>query len=105
MGCLRRRSECCWRVSVFAGGFTAEAAEAIADEDEDTLYSLESLRSNLLSSVVVRQRANHHVSLLQTVADFASAKLVEVGETAKTAVQAAHARYFLGYSDDMVAKR
>ncbi|MCB8943387.1 MAG: AAA family ATPase [Ardenticatenaceae bacterium] len=72
------------KLTVFRGGFTRAAAEAVADA------SLRSL-SLLVDKSFVQREGNGRYQIHETLQQFA-AEAMEAGE--KTAVQQAHARYF-----------
>ena len=82
------------RLSVFVGGFTLEAAEAVcnADGKQDILEGLTSLVDN---SLIRREEAHEgepRFSMLETIRAYAVERLAERGET--SALQASHAQYF-----------
>ncbi|MGK2856805.1 MAG: protein kinase domain-containing protein [Thermoanaerobaculia bacterium] len=93
------------RVSVFAGGFTLEAAEEVcAAPGGDTLERL----ASLVDKSFVRQDAasdgEPRFSLLETIRDFGRDRLAESGETA--AIREKHARCFarLAHQADEASK-
>jgi predicted ATPase/class 3 adenylate cyclase len=79
------------RLSVFAGGFSLEAAEQVGGEDADVMDLLDSL---VRKSLVTTERAGNEVryGLLETIRQFGEEQLGESGEA--EAVRARHARYF-----------
>ncbi|MGQ0466651.1 MAG: LuxR C-terminal-related transcriptional regulator, partial [Sporichthyaceae bacterium] len=85
------------RLSVFAGGFTLSAVEAVcADENLAALRVLDLLDALVAKSLVVLDAEHVGTSrfrLLETVRAFAARKLDEAGETA--AVRDAHLRHYL----------
>ena len=90
------------RCSVFAGGFDLEGACAIAgcDDDVATLNLLDALvRKSLL--VVDRSSGRARYSMLETIRQFAEEQLVASGEA--DSARDAHARYFTGREDDVLA--
>lgn len=69
------------RLSVFAGGATFEAAEAVAEADLDTLASV------VNKSLVVRREGLRHeprFAMLETISEFAREQLTESGEREAT---------------------
>jgi predicted ATPase len=74
------------RLSVFAGSFTLESAEAVADSD---LWTLESL----LSKSLVRRWSSDRFGLLETIREYAREQLEDAGESERFA--AAHAQHYL----------
>jgi tetratricopeptide (TPR) repeat protein len=90
------------RCSVFAGGFDLESACAVMGSDDDfaTLDLLDALvRKSLL--VADRSSGRTRFSMLETIRQFAEEQLVARG--AATEVRAAHARYFAGRENDILA--
>jgi predicted ATPase/DNA-binding SARP family transcriptional activator len=93
------------RLSVFAGGFTLEAAEAICGAtsaagaeqlDDEVLDVLSSLIAKSLVAVEAGEGAVRY-HLLETVRQYAGERLAEAGET--EAMRAAHAAYFLAVAE------
>lgn len=89
------------RLSAFAGGFTLEAAEAIGEGVEfggsgDVLACLAQLVDKSLV-VVDRVAEPTRYHLLDTIRQYASAKLEETGEAAATHRQ--HARHYLAQAE------
>jgi predicted ATPase len=72
------------RLSVFAGGWLLEDAEAVCDADPDTLGSL-------IDKSLVASRGSR-LSMLETIRQFAAEKLEEAGEA--RAVRRRHAEHF-----------
>jgi predicted ATPase/DNA-binding SARP family transcriptional activator len=84
------------RLSVFAGGFTLEAAEAVgAGEHADEMDVLELLGHLVDKSMVSLEKQTGAVRyrLLETVRDYIRAKLVDAGEADTARRQ--HANFFL----------
>jgi predicted ATPase/class 3 adenylate cyclase len=76
-------------VSVFAGGCTLDAAEAVTMADLDTLQAL-------LDKSLVRRRENRFW-MLETIREFAMERLEESGEA--TEVRRRHAEHFLALAE------
>jgi predicted ATPase len=73
-------------LSVFSGGCTLEAAQAVADADLDTMQSL--VEKSLL------RFSNERYWMLETIREYAREQLDEAGESAGRRER--HARYYLG---------
>jgi predicted ATPase len=90
------------RLSVFSGGCTFEAAEAVcravAEPTVDVLNGLASLVDKNLLRREVGARGELRVSMLQTVREFGWEELVGSGEARLT--QDAHARYYLHLAEE-----
>jgi predicted ATPase/DNA-binding CsgD family transcriptional regulator len=89
------------RLGVFVGGFTLEAAEAIAaDALHQTIDVLESLASLVDKNLVISEpdgEGGHRFRLLESVRDFALEQVTRCDEG--EAVAYAHARYFLDLAE------
>jgi predicted ATPase len=72
------------RLSVFAGGFTFEAAEEVCDADVETLESL--VEKNLV------RREGDRFTMLETIREFASELFAQTEE--RDRVRLAHARHY-----------
>ena len=87
------------RLAVFAGGWTLEAAEAVASDDivrdADVLDLLSALVDKSLVSV---EPEGGRYRLLETVRQYAQERLDESGEV--DAVRARHLGYFLGFAEE-----
>ncbi len=90
------------RCSVFAGGFDLAAACAIADSG-DELAVLDLLDALVRKSLLVagQSTARTRYSMLETIRQFAEEQLVGSGEADHT--RDAHAHYFAGREDDVLA--
>jgi len=89
------------RLSVFAGGFTLEAAESVcAGQDLERDAVLESLSYLMDKSLVVvaEQDGEVHYRLLETVRQYGREKLSESGETEK--FRERHAGYYLVLAEE-----
>lgn len=84
---------CLARLGVFWGGWTLEAAEAICGDDVAMTDAIASLLDKSLVQVSDDGRGEPRFMMLETIREFALARLSERGETQD--VQARHARYFL----------
>ena len=85
------------RLSVFAGGFTLDAAAAVCADDIVTAGDIEVLVARLVDkSLVVTQRRSGptpRFSLLRPVAEYAAGRLDEAGETAMARTR--HSRWLV----------
>ena len=94
------------RLSVFAGGFTLEAAEAVcAGEDlerEEVLNLLTALADKSLVLVAEQQRSEARYRLLETVRQYGREKLNESGE--EPAIKRHHANFFLKLAEQVEPK-
>jgi predicted ATPase/DNA-binding SARP family transcriptional activator len=92
------------RLSVFAGGFTLEAAEAVCAGDEVQSAQMLDLLTRLVDkSLVVTEylAADTRYRLLETIRQYAGEKLIEAGE--KGSIRDQHLRFFLRLAE--VAER
>jgi predicted ATPase/DNA-binding CsgD family transcriptional regulator len=84
------------RLSVFVGGFTLEAAEAIVGEtgsqDIGVLDSIASLVGKSLVQLVEGPSGEPRYQMLETIREYAQERLAQSGETEMLGQQ--HARYF-----------
>ena len=90
------------RLSVFAGGFGLDAAEAVCGSGGlDVLDVADLLGSLVDKSLVVAEPAGAGLRyrLLETVRLFAAERLVEIGEAEAAAVTAAHCAHFLSVAE------
>ncbi|MBA3376635.1 MAG: adenylate/guanylate cyclase domain-containing protein [Actinobacteria bacterium] len=79
------------RLSVFAGGCTLDAAEAVCDGDLDTVASL--VDKSLL------RKSGDRFWMLETIREFSSEQLDESGEAEKT--RRRHAEFFLDHAPSL----
>ena len=86
-------------LSVFAGGFSLEAAEAVVGDD--VLLQLGSLRDKSLVVPRASSDGAPRFGLLETISEYALARLRERGE--EDEVRALHARYFMEVAERRVA--
>jgi predicted ATPase/class 3 adenylate cyclase len=94
------------RLSVFAGGFGLDAAEAVCGSgDLDALDVADLLGSLVDKSLVVAEPAGETLRyrLLETIRLFAAERLVEAGEDEAAAVAAAHCAHFLSVAEAAAA--
>lgn len=89
------------RLAVFAGGFTPEAVEAIADTDGRRVISVIDGLSVLVEHSLVRRLGGEledaRFGLLETIHEYASSRLVASGEDLATRER--HAAYFTALAD------
>lgn len=87
------------RLSVFAGGASLEAVEAICGDDAvpDVLDTLSSLLEKSLLVSVVATDGHPRLQLLQVVRDYAAERLAERGEVAR--LRELHARFFAAMAE------
>lgn len=84
---------CLCRFSVFRGGWTLEAAEAVCGDDKDVLDTLAALVDHSLVQSNHLETEEVRFNLLETVREFALTRLNERGEFDWVQIQ--HAQYFL----------
>lgn len=84
------------RLSVFAGGWTLEAAEAVCSRDDD-LDVLDTLTALVGRSLVQRER-NGRFSMLTTIREYAAERLSASGDAQRIAK--GHARYILQFVEN-----
>ncbi len=93
------------RVAVFRGGWTLEGLEAVCAGDDLTgeavLESFELLLDNSLAHEA-EALGEPRFSMLETVREFAHEHLVASGES--TSIEAAHARYMVGFVEDIAPR-
>ena len=81
------------RLSVFVGGFSLDAAEAVCDAELDVLASL-------VDKSLVRESLGR-LGLLETIREFATTKLADSGEAAQ--LRRRHAEYYVGFVEQLEA--
>jgi predicted ATPase/class 3 adenylate cyclase len=86
-------------LSVFAGGCTLAAAEAVAGSDLD---SLESLLDKSLIRHRIDEAGNDRYWLLETIREFAASRLSVAGEAERAAAR--HMEFFLMYAPQLLGR-
>ena len=89
------------RLSVFAGGFTLEAAEAVCPGENIREAEVLELLTSLVDESLVQVDQQHGESrygLLETIKQYALERLEESGEAGL--IRERHARYFLGLAEE-----
>jgi predicted ATPase/class 3 adenylate cyclase len=89
------------RLSVFAGGWTFEAAEGVCGGDDDVLDSLTHLVDKSLVTVDEQDQGARY-RLLETIRQYARDKLLESGESA--ALRDRHLDFFVGFAEEAEPK-
>jgi predicted ATPase len=84
-----------WRLGVFAGPFSFEAVESLADTPEDALPLLEALVDSSLVRQLERSGRSYFV-LLATVREYALERLEEHGRVGE--LRSRHADYYRGWA-------
>ncbi len=90
------------RLSVFAGGFGLDAAEAVCGSGDLDVLDVAALLGSLVDkSLVVAEPAGESLRyrLLETIRLFAAERLVEAGDDQAAAVAAAHCAHFLAVAE------
>ena len=94
------------RLSVFAGGFGLDAAEAVCGSGGLDVLDVAALLGSLVDkSLVVAEPASTALRyrLLETIRLFAAERLVEAGDEQAAAVAAAHCAHFLSVAETAAA--
>jgi predicted ATPase/class 3 adenylate cyclase/Tfp pilus assembly protein PilF len=94
------------RLSVFAGGFGLDAAEAVCGSGRLDVLDVAGLLGSLVDkSLVVAEPAGGTLRyrLLETIRLFAAERLVETGQAEAAAVAAAHCAHFLAVAEQAAA--
>jgi len=88
------------RLSVFEGGFSLEAAEAVlGDDGVDSPWPPDLLRSLRHKSLVATMDGEERLRLLESIREYASEKLIERGEA--SVIQRRHIAYFLAEAEEL----
>jgi predicted ATPase/class 3 adenylate cyclase len=82
------------RLSVFSGGWTLEAAEAVCGPDLDVLDGLASLVDDSLVRRSELPDGSLRFSMLETIREFATARLEALDDRDREAIRRAHAAFF-----------
>jgi predicted ATPase/class 3 adenylate cyclase len=89
-----------WRLSVFAGGFTLESAEAVFEADGGLGISVFDGLASLLAQSLVRSYEGHdgepRFTMLETIREYGLERLEESGEAA--AIRRRHGEYFVRFA-------
>jgi tetratricopeptide (TPR) repeat protein len=89
--------------SVFEGGFTLVAAEAVlALPDSDDEFGVVDTLQPLVDKSLLRSSPSHRFDMLRSVRDYAAMRLAELGATTLQAAMARHWRHF-GSLDERAA--
>jgi predicted ATPase/DNA-binding CsgD family transcriptional regulator len=90
------------RLSVFAGGFDLKAAEAVARGGDADPFAIMDHLSSLVDKSLIYADGSGSVRyrLLETIREYAFAKLTETGPNASDDVRKAHRDYFLSLAED-----
>jgi predicted ATPase/DNA-binding CsgD family transcriptional regulator len=90
------------RLSVFAGGCTVEAAEAVCDPEEDLVEEVLDILASLMDKSLLRRAETEdgegRLWMLETVREYALERLQVGGEEQEA--RHAHATYFLGLAEE-----
>jgi predicted ATPase/DNA-binding SARP family transcriptional activator len=86
------------QLSVFAGGFTVDAAQAVQGESDSVLPTLEALHQASLLQQQVSADETRFV-MLETLREFAAEQLLEQGEA--EAARERHARHFAHFAESV----
>ena len=89
------------RLSVFTGGFTFEAAEAVTGTGDETLDILSSLLEHSLLKRAGDPGGDPRYVMLETIREFAMERLVDSGEESE--VRHRHAAHFTAETEEMFA--
>jgi predicted ATPase/class 3 adenylate cyclase len=91
-----------WRLAVFSGGATLEAIEAVCDAEGDHPVDVLEGISSLLDKSLLRREEGTEVeprfAMLETIHEFASARLEASSEAEE--LRERHAKYFLALSEE-----
>jgi predicted ATPase/class 3 adenylate cyclase len=82
------------RLSVFAGGFTLEAAEAVCDDDVDVLSGLDALVESSLVRRIDAPDGSLRFGMLETIREYAGERFAEMDAEDRELIGHRHAEYF-----------
>jgi predicted ATPase/class 3 adenylate cyclase len=82
------------RLSIFSGGWTLEAAEAVCGDDLDVLEGLGSLVDASLVRRTELPDGDLRFSMLETIREFATARLADADDAEREALDRRHAAFF-----------
>jgi non-specific serine/threonine protein kinase len=85
------------QLSVFAGGWTLEAAEQVCDADLDALSGIERLIDHSLVRQHEQPGGSARFGMLETIREFAFEQMCERGDS--PAVQQRHAAYYVAFAE------
>ena len=88
------------RLSVFAGGWTLEAAEAVCDADLDVLEILGTLVDDSLVRRTELDGGGLRFTMLETIREYATGKLADAGGDELQRVRHRHAEYFRDLAEE-----
>jgi predicted ATPase len=95
------------RLSVFAGGFTLEAAESVCDTKQDLCLEVLDGLSSMVDKSLVRQLEQVDVEprfhMLETIREYGLEKLAASGE--ETLIRKAHAAYYVLLTEDAATEK
>jgi len=86
------------RLAVFVGGFTFDAAMAVAGDGEDVLAGIVSLEASSLLKRISSDRDEARFTMLETIREYALERLLDAGEEPRA--RQSHADYFAWRAED-----
>ncbi len=88
------------RLSVFASGWTLEAAEAVCGTDLDVLDGLGSLVDDGLVRRIELPNGDVRFTMLETIREFATARLVAADQPERETLERRHAEFFRDLAEE-----